>query len=224
MTSEPPRSRAPAAPPRSPRGGGGGGAGGGPNDIQELYLNRAIAEIGRLQNEIGACPRCAAAGTLPVMASGSPQAEILMVKPSATLAERQEGVAFFGRAGTAILKSVQRLGIDPLTLYGTLLVKCTHPDPDRGDQLRWLEDEMRIVSPGLVVAMGAASVQALNHLEQPLSEPLREEVGVLQRWTPTVDALHVPDIDESLDEQGAKRAFWAAFRVVGEWHQSQPPY
>jgi len=222
MTSEPPRSRAPAAPPRPPRGGGG--TAGGPNDIQELYLNRAIAEIGRLQNEIGACPRCAAAGTLPVMASGSPQAEILMVKPSASLAERQEGVAYFGRAGTAILKSVQRLGIDPLTLYGTLLIKCTHPDPDRRAQLEWLDGELRIVSPGLVVAMGAASIDALNALEHPLSEPLQAQVGTLQRWTPTVDALHVPDIDESLDEQGAKRAFWAAFRVVGEWHQSQPPY
>src|SRR4249919_3433357 len=153
MTSEPPRSRAPAAPPRPPRGGEPG-LGGAPSDIQEAYLNRAIAEIGRLQTEIGACPGCAAAGTLPVMASGSPQAEILMVKPSAGLAERQEGVAFFGRAGTAVLKSAQRLGIDPLTLYGTLLVKCTHPDYDPGAQLDWLRAEITIVSPGLVVVMG----------------------------------------------------------------------
>jgi uracil-DNA glycosylase family 4 len=223
MTSEPPRSPAEAAP-RPPRGGGGRGPGGSQNDIQEAYLNRALAEIGRLQSEIGACPRCAEAGTLPVMASGSPQAEILMVKPSASLAERQEGVAYFGRAGSAILKSVQRLGIDPLTLYGTLLVKCTHTEPDLAAQLGWLAGELRIVSPGLVVAMGGASIDALNALEYPLSEPLRDEVGILQRWTPTVEALHVPDIDESLDEQSAKRAFWAAFRVVGEWHQSQPPY
>src|SRR5581483_2336936 len=105
MTPEAPRSRAQAAH-GPPRGGTGPGAADAPDEIQEAYLSRAIAEIGRLQSEIGECPRCARAGTLPVMASGSPQAEIMLVKPRASLAERQEGVAFFGRAGTAILKSV----------------------------------------------------------------------------------------------------------------------
>ena len=195
-----------------------------PEDIQDAYQRRAIAEIAALNDEITACEPCQADSELPVMSSGSPQAEIMLVKWSAGLSERQEGVAFFGRAGTAVLKSAQRLGIDPLTLYGTLLVKCTHPDYDPGAQLDWLRAEITIVSPGLVVVMGEPAAAALDALEHPLSEPLQPEVGVLQRWTPTVDALIVPDIDESLDEQAAKRAFWAAFRVVGEWHQSQPPY
>ena len=47
---------------------------------------------------------------------------------------------------------------------------------------------------------------------------------MVQRWTPTIEALYVPDIDASLDEQGAKRAFWDAFRAIGDWHQAQPPY
>ena len=38
--------------------------------------------------------------------------------PAAALAEIQEGVAFFGRAGQALVKSLQRL-IDPLAVYGT---------------------------------------------------------------------------------------------------------
>ena len=45
----------------------------------------------------------------------------------------------------------------------------------------------------------------------------------MQRWTPTIEAIYVPDIDTSLDEQSAKRAFWAAFRAVGDWYQAQPP-
>jgi uracil-DNA glycosylase len=222
MTPEPPRPRPTAASP--PSRGGGSGIGGGRDEIQEAYLNRAIAEISRLQAEIGACPRCRDAGVLPVMASGSPQAEIVMVKPVAQLAERQEGVAFFGRAGTAILKSVQRLGIDPLTLYGTLVVKCTHPDPDMAAQREWLAAELGIVTPALVIAMGASALEALNALDLPLAEPLRPEIGVVQLWTPATEALFVPDVDESLDEQSAKRAFWNAFRAVGEWHQAQPPY
>jgi uracil-DNA glycosylase family 4 len=195
-------------------------------DIQDAYQRRAIAEIAALNDEIIACEPCQADAELPVMSSGSPQAEIMLVKWSASLAERQEGVAFFGRAGTAILKSVQRLGIDPLLLYGTLCLKCARLDPDEALELclPWLAREIHIVQPKLIVPMGAEVVDALARLDFPLAEPLRPEPGEVQRWTPTIEALYVPDIDASLDEQNAKRAFWAAFRAIGDWHQAQPPY
>ena len=88
----------------------------------------------------------------------------------------------------------------------------------------WLTAELQIVQPRLVVPMGEVVVETLNELAFPLSEPLRTEPGVVQRWTPTIEAIYVPDIDSSLDEQSAKRGFWAAFRAVGDWHQAQPPY
>ncbi len=47
---------------------------------------------------------------------------------------------------------------------------------------------------------------------------------MVQRWTPTIEAIVVPDIDASLDEQSAKRTFWAAFRSLGDWYLAQPPY
>jgi uracil-DNA glycosylase len=197
-----------------------------PDEIQDAYLRRSIAEMSALQDEIAACERCQPEGTLPVMASGSPQAEIVLLKWSAQPSEEHEGVAFFGRAGTAILKSVERLGIDPLTLYGTLCIKCTHQPLDRAAELcpPWLASELSIVMPKIVVAMGPRALAALNRLDFPLSAPVAEEIGVIQRWTPTIDVLYVPDIDESLDEQRAKRQFWEAFRVLGDWHQAQPPY
>jgi hypothetical protein len=34
----------------------------------------------------------------------------------------------------------------------------------------------------------------------------------------------VPDIDDSLDEEGAKQRFWSAFRVLGDWYDRLPPY
>jgi uracil-DNA glycosylase len=208
---------------RTPAGAVGGAS---PEDIQDAYQRRAIAEIAALNDAITACERCHPDVELPVMSSGSPQAEVMLVKWTASLAERQEGVAFFGRAGTAILKSVQRLGMEPLMLYGTLCVKCTHLDPEEAARLcpPWLSRELQIVQPKLVVPMGPQVVEALNGLGFPLSEPLRAEPGVVQRWTPTIEALYVPDIDSSLDEQSAKRAFWAAFRAIGDWHHAQPPY
>ena len=74
------------------------------------------------------------------------------------------------------------------------------------------------------IVRGERALGAINGLGQPLSEPLAATVGVIQRWTPSVEALYVPDIDESLDEQGAKRRFWDAFRVLGEWHERQAPF
>jgi uracil-DNA glycosylase family 4 len=196
-----------------------------PSAIEDAYLRRAIAEMGALADEIAtADPR--PDGTLPVMSSGSPQAEIALVKWEPSRAEQQEGVAFFGRAGAAVLKSVQRLEIDPLRLFGTLVLRRESPaGTAAGPRERsWLRRELMIVEPKIVVAMGHEVLEVVNALDYPLSEPLRERLGEVQRWTPTIDALLVPDIDRSLDEDPKKREFWTAFRALGEWHREQPPY
>ena len=46
----------------------------------------------------------------------------------------------------------------------------------------------------------------------------------MQPLTPSIDALVVPDIDDALDEEDAKRAFWTAFRSLGDWWAQFPPY
>jgi uracil-DNA glycosylase len=193
---------------------------GAPDDIQDAYLKRAISELGVLNDEISAWAAHHSATTLPVLSSGAPQAEIAMIKWAPSLAERQEGVAFFGRAGSAILKSVQRLGVEPLALYGTLCVKLL----EAGFQPQWLTRELQIVMPKLIMPMGDEALEAINSLAYPGSVPLENTPGVVQTWTPTIEAIVVPDIDESLDEQHAKRVFWAAFRSLGEWYLAQPPY
>ena len=58
----------------------------------------------------------------------------------------------------------------------------------------------------------------------PLSSTLEPRPGEVQRFTPTIDALYVPEIDESLDSEESKREFWAAFRVLGDWYADLPPY
>ena len=58
----------------------------------------------------------------------------------------------------------------------------------------------------------------------PLAAGSAPTPGEIQKLTPSCDALYVPDIDASLDEEGAKRAFWKAFRSLGEWYSDFPPY
>jgi uracil-DNA glycosylase len=74
------------------------------------------------------------------------------------------------------------------------------------------------------VVMGEDALGVINDLDVPLSRELSGVPGELQRFTPSIEALVVPDIDESLDEEGAKRAFWSAFRVLGQWWEDLPPY
>jgi len=194
--------------------------------IEDAYLDRAIREMHMLEERMDACMACQAAGTFPVKASGSPTADIMLVKWQSSLAERQEGVSFFGRSGEAIRRSVERLQVDPAVLYGTLVLKCPHADPaaPMGDELEWLAEEIRIVRPRLIVVMGDRSISAIDALAFPMSEPLPVERGVVTRWTPAIEALVTPDIDDSLDEQDAKRRFWAAFRAMGDWYAAEPPW
>ena len=72
--------------------------------------------------------------------------------------------------------------------------------------------------------MGDDALAALNDLDVPLARPVEPTPGRVQPLTPSIDALVVPDIDESLDEEAAKRAFWSAFRVLGDWYADLPPY
>jgi uracil-DNA glycosylase len=189
------------------------------DEISEKYLQKAISEINDLGDEI---TRTAPEGAVTVLGSGHPLADVLLLKLSPKPPEIQEGVAFFGRSGQAILKSLQRLRVDPMAVYGTNCLKYAGQADDEARPL--LVRELHIVQPKLVVVMGGEALAFLNGLEFPLARPLEETTGELQRFTPTIEALVVPDIDESLDEQPAKTRFWQAFKTLGGWWAELPPY
>jgi uracil-DNA glycosylase len=163
---------------------------------------------------------------MPVLGSGHPQADISLLKHPPTTSEVEEGVAFYGRSGSALMKSFRRLGIDPLAVYGTLCVKCPIADLDQAAEecIGRLVEEIAVVQPRIVVVMGPRALETLNGLELPQASRVEPRLGDVQRLTPTVDALYVPDIDGSLDEQQSKQAFWRAFRPLGDWYADQPPY
>jgi uracil-DNA glycosylase family 4 len=198
-----------------------------PDDqIYERYQARAIAETNQLGHEIATWIGDRHPSQAPVMGTGHPLADIFLLKYRPMPAEVQEGVAFFGRAGQAVLKSIERLRIDPLKLYGSVCLKVDiEPDDDDIAQARaWLTRELHITQPGIVVAMGEESVGFLNGLEFPLAAGVEYTPGTIQPFTPTIDVLAVPDIDGSLNDSAAKRDFWSAFKVLGEWYENLPPY
>jgi len=196
------------------------------DEIREKYLERAIRELNQLTREIQTCDHCPRGNLMPVLGSGHPQADVMMLKFAPRPSEIEEGVAFYGRSGSALMKSFKRLSIDPLAVYGTVFVKCPVPDTDLSApecRARVL-DELAVVAPRMVVVMGEEALEELNGLGVPLGAQVEPAIGEVQKLTPSCDALYAPDIDASLDDEASKRAFWSAFRTLGDWYADFPPY
>jgi len=196
------------------------------DEIREKYLERAIRELNAFTREVQSCQLCPRGNLMPVLGSGHPQADVFLLKHTARPAEVEEGVAFYGRAGGALMKSLKRLRIDPLAVYGTLCVKCPVSDPALADPacIGRLVEELAIIDPKIVVVMGEPALGVLNDLDIPLGREVEARRAEIQPLTPSIDALYVPDIDEALDDDASKRAFWRAFKVLGEWYADLPPY
>ena len=158
-----------------------------------------------------------------MLGSGHPLGDVFLLKHAPQQAEITEGVAFFGRSGNALLKSLQRLDVDPLAIYGTNCLKFGTEDDEQAAP--WLARELHIVQPKLLVVMGDERRPVRRRARVPARRPAAERrVGALQRFTPTIEALVTPDIDAALDEQAAKTAFWNAFKALGPWWAELPPY
>ena len=196
------------------------------NEIYRKLEERAIAESNELNRRVAHCRRCRRGEFLPTVGSGHPLADIVLLKYQPRYLEVSEGVAFFGRAGTAVLRSVERLGIDPLLLYGTNIIKCAGVDLAEAEVNcpEYLLEELLITRPKMVVVIGERTLALLNRARTAGMRELAWAPGELQQFTPFCRALVTPDIDSALDDQEAKASFWQAFRTLGEWFEDEPPY
>ena len=149
------------------------------DQIKEKYLERAIRELNSLTHELQDCQDCPRGNLMPVLGSGHPQADVMLLKHAPSVAEIEEGVAFYGRSGNAVMKSLKRLGIDPLVVYGTLCVKCPLSDPALAspDCIARLVREVAIVEPRCVVVMGESALDCLNDVAIPLAAADRRPPG-----------------------------------------------
>ncbi len=147
------------------------------DEIQEKYLERAIRELNGLTRRLQECSHCPRGNLMPVLGSGHPQADVMILKYAPTPSEIEEGVAFYGRPGNALMKSFKRLGVDPLTVYGTLCVKCPISDPTlaAADCIERIVEEIAIVGPRLIVVMGDEALEALERGRGAAGAPARAE-------------------------------------------------
>ena len=90
---------------------------------------------------------------MPVVGSGHPLADVFLLKyaPAARRSSRRASRST-AAPGNALLKSLQRLRVDPMAIYGTNCLKFAGQDEEESRPL--LLRELHIVQPKLVVVMG----------------------------------------------------------------------
>ena len=197
------------------------------DEIREKYLERAIRELNASHaRHPGAAITVRAGQLMPVLGSGHPQADIMMLKYAPRPSEIEEGVAFYGRSGNALMKSLQRPADRSAGRLRHAVREVPGADTSLADPacIARVAEEIAIVSPKIIVMMGEDALYALNELMLPMAHPLSPRIGEIQQLTPQISVLHVPNIDQALDEERAKRAFWASFRPLGDWFADLPPY
>jgi uracil-DNA glycosylase len=123
---------------------------------------------------LGACRRCRhAPGVLPIVSHArAPRAMLIGQAPGQV--ETSGGKPFAGRAGRTLFRWLARAGLDEPTardlLYISAITRC-YPGPHpagRGDRVPspaeraqcagWLEDELRIIRPALVIPVGRLAI------------------------------------------------------------------
>ncbi len=126
------------------------------DEIREKYLERAIRELNAFARDLQSLPALSARPADARARLGPPPGGRLPDQALRAPAEVEEGVAFYGRTGNALMKSLKRLWIDPLAVYGTLCVKCPVLDPVMADSacIGRLVEEIAIVQPKIIVVMG----------------------------------------------------------------------
>ncbi len=139
-----------------------------------------------LAEEVAQCQRCRLSErrTQTVFSRGMPSAEVAFVGEGPGYHEDQEGKPFVGAAGKLLDRMIQAMRYHPNDVYICNVVKCRPPEnrtplPDEvATCLPYLEQQLRLVSPRVIVALGKCASQAL----QPEGTSMRGWRGTWSKW------------------------------------------
>jgi len=140
-----------------------------------------MSELDRLRLEAASCTRCDLyrAATQTVFGDGAASSPLMLVGEQPGDAEDQAGRPFVGPAGRMLDQGLEEAGIDRSSAYVTNAVKHfkwtpkqgrgghtvrIHKKPNAAEVAAcrpWLEAELEVVRPKIVVCLGATAAQAL---------------------------------------------------------------
>ena len=174
-----------------------------------------------LRNEAARCRACPLweNATQTVFGEGPAKAELLFVGEVPGDVEDREGRPFVGPAGRVFDEALAEAGIDRREVYVTNAVKHfkwqargkrrIHQKPNAAETAacrRWLDAELELVSPRVLVALGATAAQAL--LGRDFRVTKQRGVPVESDLAPNVLAtVHPSSILRAPDEAARQEAY-----------------
>ena len=119
------------------------------------------------------CPHLARTRTQTVFGVGNPDAELMFVGEAPGADEDARGEPFVGRAGQLLTRIIKTMGLSRDEVYIANILKC-RPDMPKGTPgnrpptpeemstcIRYLIEQIEIIQPRVLVALGATAVQGL---------------------------------------------------------------
>jgi DNA polymerase len=128
------------------------------------------------------CPHLAAFRTQTVFGVGNPDADLMFIGEAPGFDEDAQGEPFVGRAGQLLTKIIETMGFSRSQVYIANVLKC-RPDMPRGVSgnrpptpeemqtcLPYLAEQIEIIKPKVLVALGATAVEGLLGSRGPMRE------------------------------------------------------
>jgi DNA polymerase len=129
-----------------------------------------------IRTEVEACTRCdlCRTRTRTVFGVGDPEARILFVGEAPGADEDRQGEPFVGRAGRLLNDIIKAMGLGREQVYIANVVKCRPPEnrvPNPGEAgscIGYLERQIDIISPEVIVTLGSVATKALLGVESSM--------------------------------------------------------
>jgi DNA polymerase len=167
----------------------------------------------QLRTMVAACTRCSLheTRTQTVFGVGSRSAKWMFIGEAPGADEDRQGEPFVGRAGQLLTSMLKAMGFARDDVYIANVLKCRppgnrDPKPEEAGQCRgYLERQIELVAPTLIVAVGRIAAQNLLATDTALAR-LRGRVHALgARGWPLVVTYHPAYL---LRSPGEKRKAW----------------
>jgi uracil-DNA glycosylase len=173
-----------------------------------------LGTLARLVSECRKCGLCATR-TNTVFADGSPTAKLVFIGEAPGRDEDQRGLPFVGRAGQLLDKMIAAIDLRRDEVYICNVLKCRPPEnrtpaPDEVEKcLPYLEQQLALVKPALICALGLSAVQALLKTKASMAS-LRGRTFDYQ-GIPLIPTYHPAAL---LRNPGLKREAWQDMQRV----------
>jgi uracil-DNA glycosylase family 4 len=166
-----------------------------------------------LQARVTACTRCAlhATRTQTVFGVGDRRARWMFVGEAPGAEEDRQGEPFVGRAGQLLTSMIRALGLERGDVYIANVLKCRppgnrDPKPEEVGQCRhYLDRQIELVDPSLIVAVGRIAAQNLLETDAALARLRGKVHGLGARRRPVIVTYHPAYL---LRSPGEKRKAW----------------